>query len=113
MTENRNVVEFPDKETLQEKYKQPPIQKFSIPITKFGIEITPDQFYILKSITNDVNEKYFEMGGDNYTGWINLPRLVQEIFEKGFELSVEYEDIREKHFREIENEIEKEQERNN
>ena len=112
MTENRNVVEFPDKETLQEKYK-PQIQRFSNPITEFIIEMSPDQFYILKSITNDVNEKYFEMGGDNYTGWINLPRLVQEIFDKGFELSVEYEDIREKHFREIENEIEKEQERNN
>ena len=57
------------------------------------IEISTDQFNTLKSITNDVNEKYIEMGGDNYNGYTEISTIVQDLFEKGFE----YEDIREQY----------------
>ena len=73
------------------------------------IEISTDQFNTLKLITKEVNEKYFEMGGDNYNGYTDLSSIVQDLFEKGFE----YEDIREQYFEDIENEIKEEQERNN
>ena len=73
------------------------------------IEISTDQFNSLKSITNDLNEKYFEMGGDNYNGYTDISSIVQDLFEKGFE----YEDIREQYFEDIENDIKEEQERNN
>ena len=72
------------------------------------IEISTDQFNTLKSITKDVNEKYLEMGGDNYNGYTDLSSIVQDLFEKGFE----YEDIREQYFEDIENDIKEEQERN-
>ena len=72
------------------------------------IEISTDQFNTLKSITNDVNEKYIEMGGDNYNGYTDISSIVQDLFEKGFE----YEDIREQYFEDIENDIKEEQERN-
>ena len=77
------------------------------------IEISTDQFNTLKSITNDVNEKYIEMGGDNYNGYTDISSIVQDLFEKGFEYEVEFEDIREKHFERIEENIKEEQERNN
>ena len=73
------------------------------------IEISKDQFNTLKTITKDTNEKYFEMGGDNYNGYIELSTIVEDLFNKGFE----YEDIREQYFEDIENEIKEEQERNN
>ena len=72
------------------------------------IEISQDQFNTLKSITKDTNEKYFEMGGDNYNGYIELSTIVEDLFNKGFE----YEDIREQYFEDIENDIKEEQERN-
>ena len=77
------------------------------------IEISQDQFNTLKSITKDTNEKYFEMGGDNYNGWASIPSLVKDLFEKGFEYEVECQDITRKHFEDIENRIKEEQERNN
>ena len=73
------------------------------------IEISTDQFNTLKSITNDLNEKYFEMGGDNHNGWTDVSSLVQDLFEIGFE----YEDIREKQYEMIEESVKEEQERNN
>ena len=77
------------------------------------IEISQDQFNTLKSITKDTNEKYFEMGGDNYNGWTSIPSLVKDLFETGFEYEVECEDIRRKHFERIEKNIKEEQEINN
>ena len=72
------------------------------------IEISTDHFNKLKSISNDVNEKYIEMGGDNHNGWTDVSSLVQDLFEIGFE----YEDIREKQYEMIEESVKEEQERN-
>ena len=73
------------------------------------IEISTDQFNTLKSITKDTNEKYFEMGGDNYNGWTSIPSLVQDLFEKGFENEVEYEDFRENQYEMMEESVKEEQ----
>ena len=72
------------------------------------INISTDQYNKLKSIENDVNEKYFEMGGDNENGWNDVSQMVLDIFEKGYREEVQYEDYRKKQYEEIENEIERE-----
>ena len=79
------------------------------------IELSTDQFNTLKSITKEVNEKYFEMGG-NYNRFTELYVIVQDLFEKGLE---DYgEVIREEYFEDVENELKyenqmkEEQERN-
>ena len=66
------------------------------------IEISTDQYNKLKSIENDVNEKYFEMGGDNVNGWNNVSQMVLDIFEKGYREEVQYGDYREKQYEEKE-----------
>ena len=73
------------------------------------IELSTDQFNTLKSITRDVNEKYFEMDGDNKDGYISLSTMVEEIFEKGFEYFVE--DLEKEYLKDIENDVKGKQER--
>jgi hypothetical protein len=75
------------------------------------INISTDQYNKLKSIENDVNEKYFEMGGNNEYGWNDVSQMVLDIFEKGYREEVQYGDYREKQYEEVENEIKEEQER--
>ena len=52
------------------------------------IEISTDHFNKLKSISNDVNEKYIEMGGDNHNGWTDVSSLVQDLFEIGLSMKI-------------------------
>lgn len=46
------------------------------------LELDEHLFHYLKSITNKVNEKYFEMGGECRIGYLNLTDILDEILER-------------------------------
>lgn len=68
------------------------------------IELDEDHFVKIKSIQDDVNQKYFEMGGDNSNGYLRLTDILEKILER----ELEDPDIEEKYMEEMEEEIREE-----
>ena len=70
------------------------------------IEISNEHFDYIQSISEEVNEKYFEMGGDNRNGYMNMTTILTDILYR--ELEDDY--IRERYMEDMEGEIEEERE---
>ena len=68
------------------------------------IELDEEHFDKIKSIQDVVNDKYFEMGGDNYNGYMRLTDILEKILER----ELEDPDIEEKYMEEMEEEIREE-----
>ena len=72
------------------------------------LSISTSNLNYLKSIADDVNEKYFEMGGDNSNGYMDLTVILDDIIER----ELQDPDIKERFFEMIEEEMHEERERN-
>ena len=70
------------------------------------LSISTSNLNYLKSIADDVNEKYFEMGGDNLNGYMNMTDILRDILDR--ELEDDY--IRQRYMEDMEGEIEEERE---
>ena len=71
------------------------------------IEISDEHFDYIQSISEEVNENYFEMGGDNYNGYVKMTDILEDILDS--ELEDDY--IRQRYMEDMEGEIEEERER--
>jgi len=69
------------------------------------IEISDEHFNYIQSISEEVNEKYFEMGGDNHNGYMNMTDILRDILDR--ELEDDY--IHQRYMEDMEGEIEEEQ----
>ena len=71
------------------------------------IEISDEHFNYIQSISEEGNENYFEMGGDNYNGYVKMTDILEDILDS----KLEDDYIRQRYMEDMEGEIEEERER--